>query len=94
MIRFLSLLISIPLIIIIATFSYRNAQSIKIDFFVNIFEVPLAVVLLVCLIIGGILGFLMSVFVVLKQKAVIRQMKKQRQEMTGLSDMLKNREDS
>ena len=88
MIRFISLLISIPLIIIIATFSYRNAQSVKIDFFINIFEIPLAAILLSSLIIGGLLGYLISIFVLIKQKNTIRQLTKQRQQMQGLSNIL------
>jgi len=62
MIRFISLLVSIPLIIVLATFAYRNAQSIKIDLFINIYHIPLAAILLVTLLVGGILGFMVNFF--------------------------------
>ena len=94
MIRFLSLLISIPLVIVIATFSYRNAQSVKVDFFTNIYELPLAAILLISFLIGGIIGYLFNILIVIKHKNTIRQMTKQRQEMMGLSDIMKNRGDS
>ena len=89
MIRFISLLVSIPLIIIIATFAYRNARSVEIDFFVNIYHLPLAVILLITLIVGGILGFLVNFIVLIKQKSKIRQLTRQKQEMLGLSGIFK-----
>jgi len=89
MIRFISLLVSIPLIIVLATFAYRNAQSIKIDLFINIYHIPLAAILLVTLLVGGILGFMVNFFILIKQKNKIRQMTKQRQEMLGLTDIFK-----
>jgi len=89
MIRFISLLVSIPLIIVLATFAYRNAQSIKIDLFINIYHIPLAAILLVTLLVGGILGFMVNLFILIKQKNKIRQMTKQRQEMLGLTDIFK-----
>ena len=89
MIRFISLLVSIPLIILIATFAYRNAQSIDIDFFINIYHLPLAAILLTTLIMGGILGFIVNFLVLMKQKNTIRLMKKQIKEMSSLAGILK-----
>ena len=91
MIRFISLLISIPLIIVLAAFAYRNAQSIKIDLFTHIFHIPLAAILFVTLLVGGIMGFMVNFFVLIKQKNKIRQMSKQRQEMLGLTDIFKDK---
>jgi uncharacterized integral membrane protein len=87
--RFILLLISVPLIIVIATFAYRNAQAVNIDFFINSYNLPLAAILLVTLIVGGILGFMVNFFVLIAQKNKIRKMIKQKQEMLALTDIFK-----
>lgn len=89
MFRFFSLLVSVPIIILVATFAYRNAQFVTIDFFTFKFDFPLAGVLLIVLLIGGCFGFILNFVLVLKQKATIRQLKKQKREMTSLSEALK-----
>jgi lipopolysaccharide assembly protein A len=88
MIRFISLLVSIPLLIVISTFAYRNAQPVEIDFFTNTIQLPLAAILLIVLLLGGVLGFMLNFYVLMKQKNKIRQMTKQRKEMLGLTDIL------
>lgn len=90
MIRFISLLISIPLIIVISAFAYRNAQSIQIDFFITTLHLPLAAVLLIALLIGGVMGFMINFFILISQKNKIRQITKQKKEMLGLSDIFSN----
>lgn len=89
MIRFISLLISIPLLIVASTFAYRNAQSVEIDFFISTYYLPLAAILLIVLLLGVLLGFMLNFFILVKQKNKIRQMTKQQQEMSGLTDILK-----
>lgn len=89
MIRFISLLVIIPVIVVIAAFAYRNAQLVKIDLFTSEFQIPLAVIILVAMLVGGILGFVLNLFLIIKQKNKIRQMTKQTQALTGLSDILK-----
>ena len=89
MIRIVSLLVSIPVVIIVATFAYRNAQLISIDLFTSKFDVPLAAILLVSLFLGVVIGFLMNIVILVRQKNKIRQLNKQRQEMTSLSEALK-----
>lgn len=88
--RFIYLLVSIPIIVIIATFAYRNAGLINIDFFVTQFNMPLAVIILVCILLGIIIGFFINIIVVLQQKNKIRQLVKQTQTMSGLSNFLKS----
>ncbi|MCW8955814.1 MAG: LapA family protein [Gammaproteobacteria bacterium] len=90
MMRFIYLLVSIPIIIIIATFAYRNAGLVNIDFFMAKFNMPLAAIILVSIFLGIILGFLFNIFVVIRQKNKIRQLHKQTQTMSGLSDFLKS----
>ena len=88
--RFIYLLVSIPIIVIIATFAYRNAGLINIDFFVTQFNMPLAAIILVCILLGIIIGFFINIIVVLQQKNKIRQLVKQTQTMSGLSNFLKS----
>ena len=90
MIRFISLLVLIPVVVIIAAFAYRNAQLVRIDFFTIEFNWPLAAVILISLLVGGILGFVANLLVLLKQKNKIRQLIKQRQTLTSLSEVLKS----
>ena len=90
MIRFISLLVLIPVIIVIAAFAFRNAQPVRIDFFTTEFHIPLAAVILVALFVGALLGFVANLFVVLALKHRIRQLKKQHQTLSGLSDVLKS----
>jgi len=89
MIRFISLLVLIPVIVIIAAFAFRNAQLVRIDFFTTEFHIPLAAVILVALFVGAGLGFLANILVLLAQRHKIRQMNKQRETLSGLSDVLK-----
>lgn len=90
MMRFIYLLVSIPIIVIIATFAYKNAGLARIDFFVAEFNIPLAAIILVCIFLGIVLGFLINIFVIIRQKNKIRQLIKQTQTMSGLSDFLKS----
>ena len=90
MMRFISLLVSIPIIVIIATFAYRNAALVSIDFFVAKYNIPLAAIILICIILGAVIGFLVNIIVVIRQKNKIRQLNKQTQTMSGLSDFLKS----
>ncbi len=90
MIRFISLLVLIPVIVLITAFSYRNAAPVSVDFFTFVYDLPLAVLLLACLLIGGLIGFLVNLGVVLSLKARIRQLKKKKAAMASLSDVFKN----
>ena len=89
MIRIVSLLVFIPVVIIVATFAYRNAQLVSIDLFTSKFDFPLAAVLLISLFVGVVIGFFINIVILVTQKNKIRQLTKQRQEMTSLSEALK-----
>lgn len=88
MIRFLSLLISIPLIILIAAFTYKNAQFITIDLFIYQITLPLTVILLFVLLIGVLLGYLFNLVTLFSQKATIRRLKRKKEALQGLSGVL------
>lgn len=89
MIRFLSLLVLIPVVVIIAAFAYRNAQLVNVDFFTSEYQIPLAIIIFTALFMGGVLGYMLNLFIIFKQKNKIRKMVKQKQVLTGLSDILK-----
>ena len=90
MIRFITLLVSIPVIIVVAAFAYRNAQLIELDLFVIQIQIPLAAIILLVLLIGGVLGFIANLLVILAQKRKIRHLNKQREALSGLSEVLKS----
>ncbi|MDH5766135.1 MAG: LapA family protein [Gammaproteobacteria bacterium] len=89
MFRIISLLVSIPVVIIVATFAYRNAQPVTIDIFTSKFDFPLAGILLITLFLGGIVGYLVNFALVIRQKNKIRQLSRQNQEMLSLSEAFK-----
>ncbi|VAW58197.1 hypothetical protein MNBD_GAMMA11-1051 [hydrothermal vent metagenome] len=87
--RFISLLISIPFIILIAAFAFRNAEPVSVDLFVFSVKWPLALFLLVALFLGVIIGYLFdagALFILRKQ---CRQLKKKQETLQGLSGVLR-----
>ncbi len=88
MIRFLSLLVSIPVIILVAAFAYKNAQLINIDLFAIQLEVPVAVAMLAWLLIGFVLGLLFNLMLVLNQQRKYYQLKHKKDTLDGLSGVL------
>lgn len=81
--RFLFLLIFIPLLLIIIAFTYRNAQSVELDLLVVHYQLPLAIVMLFTLLLGGVLGFLLNMAVLLGCKRENSKLKKQQKALAG-----------
>jgi uncharacterized integral membrane protein len=92
MIRFLSLLVSIPLIFLIAAFTYKNAQLVSIDLFVLQIELPLAVILLITLLTGVVIGFVFNLIALLNQKKKYLRLKHKKETLNDLSEVLKQSE--
>ncbi len=88
MIRFISLLVSIPIIILVAAFAYKNSQPVSLDFFVFQAELPLAIVLLLVLLCGFVLGFLFNLVILIRQQQKYRQLKNKKDTLQGLSGVL------
>ena len=88
MIRFISLLVSIPLIILIAAFSYKNAQFVSIDLFLYQINIPLAVVLLITLLLGFVIGYAFNLLSLLNQKQKYFRLKNKKETLQGLSGVL------
>ena len=87
--RFISLLISIPLIILIAAFTYKNAQLVSIDLFILQVDLPMAVVLLITLLVGVIIGFVFNLITLINQKKMYLRLKRKKETLNGLSEVFK-----
>ncbi len=92
MIRFISLLIFIPLVLLIAAFAYKNAQLVSIDLFVLQINLPMAVILLITLLVGFVLGFIFNLMSLLSQKKKYLRLKYKKETLNGLSEVLKQSE--
>jgi len=92
MIRFISLLISIPLIILISAFAFNNPQLVIIDLFTSKIELPLAVALLISMLTGVIIGFVFNILSLLAQKKKYSQLKNKSEALNGLSEVLNKSE--
>lgn len=90
MIRFIILLVLIPVIVIVAVFAFRNAQFVTIDLFINSYNLPLVAVILVSLLVGVLIGFAINTLILAKQRNTIRMLKKRKQTLNGLADILKS----
>jgi len=89
MIRFISLLVSIPLIFLVAAFTYNNAQLVSLDLFIYKIDLPMAMVILIALLVGVIIGFMFNLMVLLNQKKKYLRLKNKKETLKGLSEVLK-----
>jgi len=89
MIRFISLLVSIPLIFLVAAFTYNNAQLVSLDLFIYKIDLPMAMVILIALLVGVIIGFTFNLMVLLNQKKKYLRLKNKKETLKGLSEVLK-----
>jgi len=92
MIRFISLLIFIPLVILITAFAFNNPQLIIIDIFTSKVELPLAVALLISLLIGVIIGFVFNLVSLYTQKRKYLRLMRKKETLNGLSGVLNKSE--
>ncbi len=92
MIRFISWLIFLPLIVLIAAFTFNNAQPVTINLFVFQIELPIAVIMLISLLIGVVMGFVINLMTLLNQKKKYLNLKRKKETLKGLSEVLKKPE--
>ncbi len=88
MIRLLSLLVSIPIIVLVAAFAFKNAQPVYLDLFVIQTQLPLAIIMLVVLLSGFVLGLLFNLMMLIKQQQKYRRLKNKKDTLQGLSGVL------
>jgi uncharacterized integral membrane protein len=86
--RFISLLVSIPLILVIAAFTFKNAQLVTVDLFTFQLDLPLTVILLIAMLIGVLLGYAINLFTLISQKRTIRRLQRKKETLQGLSGVL------
>ena len=92
MIRFISLLVSLPIIILISAFAFNNPQLVLIDLFTSKIELPLAVALLISMLTGVIIGFIFNILSLYAQKKKYSQLKHKNETLNGLSEVLNKSE--
>lgn len=68
MVRFLSFIVSIALVLLIFIFTLENLAPITINFLVQNVQLPLGVTMLICFVIGALIGVSFSISLVLKNK--------------------------
>lgn len=88
MIRFLSLLVLIPIVILFAAFAYNNADPVAIDLFIYQINLPLAVLLLLTLIVGVVLGYVLNLYALLGLKRKIYRLNHKKAALKDISSIL------
>ena len=75
--RIFSYIVSILLIIFGVTFATLNAESVKINFYLTQFNLPLSLVIVLSIAIGLVIGLLFGMIWYIKQKRKIYRLKSQ-----------------
>lgn len=88
MIRFLSLLVLIPIVILFAAFAYNNAEPVSVDLFIYQINIPLAVLLLLTLIMGVALGYMLNLYALFRLKRKIYRLNNKKAALKDLSSIL------
>lgn len=91
----LKFILSILLLIVIASFAVKNMGSVEISYYdfefqLNSIELPLMVVVVIPLIVGFLIAWIMGVFDRFKLKSTIRRQNKSISSMEEELDRLKN----
>ena len=76
MTRFLSFIITLSLLFLVFVFTLENLTPISINFLVNNFQVPIGVLILICFILGVLVGVLFSIGLVVKNKTRAKRLAK------------------
>jgi len=76
MARFISAIIILSILLLVLLFTLLNAESVSIDYYFGRVEQPLALVLVVTLVAGAIIGLCSSIFVILSSRREVSQLRK------------------
>ena len=68
MFRFIAFLISLVVVLLVFIFTLENLDPITINFLVQNLQLPVGIVMLICFVIGALLGLLFSTSLVLKYR--------------------------
>lgn len=75
--RLLSLITLFLLIALALGFTVLNAGPVDLDFYLGRFSVPLALVVVLAVLVGAVLGMLVSMGVVLRQRRQAKRLQRQ-----------------
>ena len=75
-----STIVSIILIIVIAVFALMNFESVEVNFGFASFQVPLVLLILICLLIGALIIFLFSSTQNVKKNRQYKQLESEKQQ--------------
>jgi len=76
MFRFMAFLISLVVVLLVFTFTLENLDPVTINFLVQDMQAPLGIVMLICFVMGVLLGLLFSISLVLKNKRRVKSLAK------------------
>jgi len=86
--RFISLLIAIPFIFLIAAFAFKNAEPVSIDLFFYQANLPMVIYLLGAFFPGVIVGLAYDWVASNRLKKKYKRLKKKKETLQGLSGIL------
>ena len=76
MFRFLFFILVLALTLSVFIFTLENLESVKINFLILQAQLPIGIVMLICFIVGAIIGVTFSISSVLKNKAHAKKLAK------------------
>ena len=87
----MAFLISLVVVLLVFTFTLENLDPVTINFLVQDMQAPLGIVMLICFVMGVLLGLLFSISLVLKNKRRVKSLAKKaavtEQEVTNLRQL-------
>ncbi|HED35234.1 MAG TPA: LapA family protein [Gammaproteobacteria bacterium] len=86
--RFISLLISIPFILLIAVFASKNAEPVSVDLLFDQVNLPLVVCLLAAFFPGVVVGLAYDWIALSRLKKKYNRLEKKKETLQGLSGVL------
>ncbi len=72
----MAFLISLVVVLLVFTFTLENLDPVTINFLVQDMQAPLGIVMLICFVMGVLLGLLFSISLVLKNKRRVKSLAK------------------
>lgn len=76
MFRFLSFFLALALTLLVFIFTLENLELIDINFLVLQVQLPLGIVMLICFIVGAVIGIIFSISLAIKNKAHVKKLAK------------------
>ena len=91
MARFLTFIVTLSLLFLVFVFTLENLTPISINFLVHNLQVPIGLLILICFILGVLVGVLFSISLVVKNKTRAKKLAKKvsiaKQEVANLRQL-------